>query len=413
MLVKCPECELQISDKAAFCPHCGFTFKEEILKYRKPRKSNRRKRLPNGFGQISEIKNKNLRKRFRAMVPVGKDSQGRFISKPLKPESFFETYNDAYAALVEYNKNPYDLDLVMTVCQLYEKWSAEYFKTLESPSSIRNVKSAWSYCSSVYDMRVSDIRSRHIKGCMEEGFIIVNGEQKKASAGTKERIKSMFNIMLDYALEYDIVQKNYARTFSLSDDIIQEQEENKRGHIPFTDSEIKTLWENVDKIPYVDLLLIQTYSGWRPQEIGLIELDNVDLENGIFSGGMKTPAGKGRIVPIHSKIRPLVEKYHNEATQLKSKYLFNCTDTHTHRSNLKMTYDKYRSRCETIRDALKLNPLHRAHDGRMHFVTQAKKYNVDEYAIKYIVGHRITDVTEKVYTQRDVSWLREEIEKIP
>ena len=23
MLMQCPECELQVSDKATFCPHCG------------------------------------------------------------------------------------------------------------------------------------------------------------------------------------------------------------------------------------------------------------------------------------------------------------------------------------------------------------------------------------------------------
>ena len=42
----------------------------------------------------------------------------------------------------------------------------------------------------------------------------------------------------------------------------------------------------------------------------------------------------------------------------------------------------------------------------------AKKYKVDEYAIKYMVGHQITDITEKVYTRREFAWLREEIEKI-
>lgn len=42
----------------------------------------------------------------------------------------------------------------------------------------------------------------------------------------------------------------------------------------------------------------------------------------------------------------------------------------------------------------------------------AKRYNVDEYAIKYMVGHTIGDITEKVYTQRELSWLRDEIEKI-
>jgi len=99
MLTKCPECELQISDKALSCPHCGYPLQPNIIQ-RKLRKSNKRRRLPNGFGQISEIKNRNLRNPFRAMVTVGKTSIGRPICKPLKPDSFFSTYNDAYAALV-------------------------------------------------------------------------------------------------------------------------------------------------------------------------------------------------------------------------------------------------------------------------------------------------------------------------
>ena len=79
MLLKCPECELQISDKATFCPHCGYPIQPDI-KPRKPRnKNNKRKRLPNGFGQISQIKNRNLRNPYRAMVTVGKTSTGRPI----------------------------------------------------------------------------------------------------------------------------------------------------------------------------------------------------------------------------------------------------------------------------------------------------------------------------------------------
>ena len=66
MLIKCPECDLQVSDKATFCPHCGYPLQPDI-KQRKPRsKNNKRRRLPNGFGQISEIKNRNLRNPFRA-----------------------------------------------------------------------------------------------------------------------------------------------------------------------------------------------------------------------------------------------------------------------------------------------------------------------------------------------------------
>ena len=312
MLMQCPECQLQVSDKATYCPHCGYPMQPDI-KPRKPRKSNKRRRLPNGFGQISEIKGRNLRNPFRAMVTVGKTPTGRPICKPLKPESYFPTYNDAYAALVEYNKNPYDLEPAITAKELYEKWTEEYFKTLKNDASARAVTSAWAYCSSVYDMRVMDIRARHVKGCMEEGVAVVRGKEQRPSASMKNKIKSLFNLMLDYALEYEIVDRNYSRSFNLTEETIKEIQTVKKEHIPFTDEEIALLWEHVDDKRYVDAILIQCYSGWRPQELGLIRLGDVDLENWTFKGGMKTDAGTDRVVPIHSKIQSLVLRKYKEA----------------------------------------------------------------------------------------------------
>ena len=62
--------------------------------------------------------------------------------------------------------------------------------------------------------------------------------------------------------------------------------------------------------------------------------------------------------------------------------------------------------------ALNMNEQHRPHDPRKQFITMAKKFGCDEYAIKILVGHEITDVTEKVYTDRSIEWLRKDIEKI-
>jgi len=411
MLLKCLECELQVSNKASSCPHCGYPMLANI-KPRKPRnKNNKRRRLPNGFGQISEIKNRNLRNPFRAMVTVGKTEVGRPICKPLKPESYFATYNDAYTALVEYNKNPYDLEPSITVKELYEKWTDEYFKTLKSNSSVRGVIGAWAYCTSVYNMQIVDVRVRHIKGCVNDGTALVNGKKKTPSATVKTKIKSLFNLMLDYALEYELVDRNYSRSFNLSDEVIKDAITVKKGHIVFTDAEMNTLWTHADDKQFVDALLIQCYSGWRPQELGLLELENIDCENWMFKGGMKTEAGENRMVPIHSKIQPLVAQKYKEAEALGSKYLFNYTDSNNRR-NTKLTYHRYKAAFVRLRDELRLNPEHRPHDGRTHFVTSAKKYGVDEYAIKYMVGHKISDITEKVYTKREFEWLKEEMEKI-
>ena len=146
--------------------------------------------------------------------------------------------------------------------------------------------------------------------------------------------------------------------------------------------------------------------------MGLLELENIDLENWTFQGGLKTKAGINRIVPIHSKIRPLVLQNFKEAEALGSKYLFNNPNQKTKRRDTMLTYEMYKRYFEKARDELKLNPEHRPHDGRTHFVTIAKKYGIDEYAIKYLVGHQISDITEKTYTKREIDWLKEEIEKI-
>lgn len=413
MLDTCPECSLPVSSKALTCPHCGYPLR---AKKKETGSSRKHQRLPNGFGSITEVKRKYLREKYRVRVCVGKNSVGKPVLVPLKPKTYFRTYNEAYEALVEYHKNPYDLSPSLTVLEVYQEWTKKYFENIKQ-SSCRSIESAWSYCSSIYDMRIADVRARHIKGCMDEGYVLIpNGSQKGqkryASAGTKERIKSLFNLMLDYALEYELVQKNYARTFDVSSNILIEKEKMKNSHIAFTEEELNILWKNLS-MPYVDIILVQCYMGWRPQELCLLKVENVDLKGGFITGGMKTIYGSDRIVPIHTSIQPIIQKYVTEAKNIGNGFLFQATDATTHKSNSKLTYDKYKYRFHHVIEVLKLNPEHKPHDPRKTFITLAKKYHVDDFAIKRIVGHSYRDdVTEFVYTERSLEWLHQEIEKI-
>lgn len=384
MLTKCPECELQVSDRAATCPHCGYPLKTSQPASR--RKSHMR--LPNGFGQITELKNRNLRKPFRVMVTVGKNPQGKPICKLLKPEAYFKTYNEAYAALAEYNKAPYELDSEMTVEELYTEWSKKYFEQIV-PSSKRTITSAWAYCTPVYTMRARDLRSRHIKSCMDQA----------ESPNVKNRIKSLFNLMLDYALEYELVDKNYARDFKI--DPVPAQS----SHMAFTEDEIALLWK-YQSIPYVCYILLQTYMGWRPQELCRLRKSDVDWENWEITGGMKTEAGRNRTVPVHKDLIPILKKIKELSDSLGSEWLCPSFD------GTELTYDKYNKRFHQVMGEIGMSERHRPHDPRKTFVTLAKAEEVNDFAIKYIVGHAIGDLTEKVYTERNTGWLRTELEKI-
>lgn len=402
MLITCPECGLQASDKAMICPHCGFPLKESAAR-RTYRKSNKRKKLPNGFGRITPIRDKNLRKPFRAMVTVGKDEFNQPIGKIL---DYYETYEDAYAGLAEYNRNPYDLSTDITCKELHKRWSEKYYKTI-GDNRIKNLELAWKYSTKLHNARAKEIRARHIKFVMEEGEY--NG--KKPSPNIAYTIKTLWNLMLDFALEYEIVKQNYARSFSLPKEISKAVNTPDQGHIIFTPDEMKILWEHLD-MPYVDVMLIQCYSGWRPQELGLIILSNVDIHNWTFTGGIKTDAGRERTVPIHVKIRPLVKRWYDLAMAQNKKYLF-FVNEENYPADTQLTYRKYQYRFKKVIAELGLNPQHSSHDPRKQFGSMAKESGVDPYAVKLVMGHSFNDdITEKAYTEVSLKWLTNEVAKI-
>lgn len=401
MLITCPECHQQVSDKALACPHCGYPISPKAAKISSARP--KRMRLPNGFGQITEIRNQNLRNPFRVMVHVGYAEDGKRIAKPLRPKSYFATYNEAYQALIEYHRDPFDLTHITTMQELYDEW-VKYKSKKVGASLMRHYHSVWEYSSAIYDIPVRDLRVRHMKKCLENGTALRKGKVVNPTPIVQKKMKSLYCSLLDYAIENELITDNIARNILLEEAITVQKE-----HIPYTEDEIQLLWSHLDSIPVADMLLIQCYTGWRPKELIDLKISDTDMVARTFRGGSKTKSGKNRIVPIHPRIFPLVEARYQFAQENGLEYLFNL------RSSRGLRHYNYDDFQYGIKDAIKYHGLganHRGHDGRVHFITEAKRANVDEYALKKIVGHSISDITESVYTKRDPDWLRTEIEKL-
>ena len=384
MLTSCPECGLQVSDAAITCPHCGYPLKPNVS----PKRSGKRKRmrLPNGFGQISEIKGKSLRKPFRAMVTVGKTEEGKPICRLLKPVAYFKTYNEAYEALVLFNKNPSDLTENYTMNEVFEKWYEDYQKRDLHPQGVKRIRALWGYLSPIHNKKIRLLKTLDLKVAIES----VEG----VSNDLRQRLKSLLNMIYDYAVMYEYTDKNYARQLKLT---LQKELPSRPAHIPYTADEMNIMWENSSN-DVIKAILIQCYSGWRPQELIDLKRESIDFEKGIMTGGMKTAAGRNRIVPIHSKIAPILKELYDK-TDGNIFPFFN-------------GYESFYKKFRVVIRRLKLNPEHKPHDGRKQFITMAKNKGVDEYAIKRIVGHAIQDITENVYTVRDIEWLKQEIEKV-
>lgn len=347
-------------------------------------------KLPNGFGSIYKLKG-SRRNSYRVVLSQGYIHTEVGIKPKRTTLGYFPSKKEALEALTNYHENPYDINAeTMTFEDVYTRWSEDHFKKLSNKSSIRTYKAAYNHSKPLHKMRFRDIRANHMEGVIEEAVV---------GDATKSRMKSLYNLMYRFALKYDIVEKNYAELCN--------SVKVKRTHIkiPFTVEEINELWDAVDKVPFADMLLVGIYSGFRPIELTQIKTENINLSEGYIIGGVKTEAGTDRMVPIHPQIRCIIEKRYNP----QNEFLFNDYDMFKHELS-PLTYDKYRGRFDKV--MLALNMKHTPHETRHTFISQAKQCQVNEYILKRIVGHEIRDVTEKVYTHRNLKELSKEIAKI-
>lgn len=394
MLINCPECGKIISDVAVSCPHCGYPMSSPPKHKKQRQKKGKGSKLPNGFGSVYKLSG-NRRNPWVAAKTVDwilSEEEG-FIRQVRRAIGYYPTKAKALEALVNYNENPYDINIHnITFEEVYEMWAKDYFPTLSNKSSIRTITAAYKYCSPIYKVRMRDLRVNHLETTI-----------KNADVGdsTKVRMKSLFNLMYRYAMKHEIVDKDYA---SLCNSVKRAAPKIQR--IPFSQEEITALWNHID-FPFTDMILIGIYSGWRPQELAILRVENIDLKSHTFKGGLKTKAGIDRIVPIHPLIYSLVERNYQKAMDMKSDYLFN--DEYGQQGTY-LTYDKYRGRFKKVMKYL--NQDHKPHDTRHTFITKAKHYKMNEYILKMIVGHSIVDITEKIYTHRTLEELYIEIQKI-
>lgn len=341
-------------------------------------------RLPNNYGSVYKLKG-NRRKPFVARKTIGYNTKDRQIYKCI---GYFETREDALQSLATYNNAPYNIDLRdITFKDLYNKWISRKELKVEinemAENSLKFYKNVFkNHCQSLHNkafikINTSDLQ-KIIDGC-NCGFTI------------KRYIKGLYNQLYDFANELDIpVKKNYAKFVDIGKD------EQSDLHINIEEKDINILWDNLN-IADVDLILIMIYTGLRPNELLNIEIKNVFLDKRYMIGGSKTDAGIDRIIPIHEKIVPLIEKRLNNS----KKYLV------TNTLGFKYTYQGFKKIWDNIMSLLNLNYL--PYDCRHTCATRLDNTNANKLCIKLILGHKVNDITDKVYTHKNYIQLVETI----
>ena len=164
------------------------------------------------------------------------------------------------------------------------------------------------------------------------------------------------------------------------------------------------MWENVDRMDFIDTMLILIYTGMRVGELLDIKIENVHIDEKYMVGGSKTEAGKDRIIPFHERIIPLIKRWYDKAIEVGSEYLiFN------HEYKQMKYWNYYHEKWEKIIEQLEFNKEHKPHDTRHTFSTRMDRTPANKLCTKRILGHASKDITDKVYTHKDIEDLLEAV----
>lgn len=324
----------------------------------------------NGTGTVYKLNGKR-RKPWVARVTTGYSLDGKQIRKTL---GTFPTKREAQEYLLQYNKNPL-LFSKITFGEVKDMWWAEYITTVKEVTK-KNSRSQLKKLKPLFDIPIADINLMTLQKLMNE----INGNLTT---------KAVLNMIFDYAVKYDFVDKNKVKFTTL-----QPPKKPVERRI-FTSNEIKELWirlsntsDSLEK-EVIEMTLILIYTGLRNGELRNLKNKDIDLENKIiYITDSKTKNGI-RKIPIHNKILHLIKKSSN-------KYLYECNGKKLLYNTLQWRFTKY-------------IPGHTLHDTRHTFASMLNNADANQTSITKLVGHSSFDITETIYTHKDVEELRKAI----
>lgn len=336
----------------------------------------------NGTGSIIKLSG-NRRRPYAVKITTGYTIDGKQLRKII---GYYANKKDALNCLLEYNqnKNVYLNDVTFKQC--YEMWSKEHYKKIKPQSQKIGISLYNLYLSKLNGFLIKDIKLYHLQNFINEL------KEKKLSSGTLSQVKSNLNMIFNYALKNEFINKNIVTFIELG------KKEKVIDRKVFTDEEINILWENKGDL-ITDITLILIYTGMRINELLQLKNKDINLEERYLITGSKTDAGKDRLIPINYKILPLITK----RMTINHEYLFYS------RNNTPILYNNFRLYFKKKLDKLGIQE-HTVHDTRHTFATLLSNVNANSTAIKNIIGHSDYKITEKIYTHKDKEQLKKAID---
>lgn len=364
----------------------------------------------NGGGTIRKVKGANGVK-YYAYAPARYDyvdGERKCIREPL---GSFIKKGDARDAIENYRRNP-SPKYNYTMAMVYEEWKEVTFSEISKQTQY-NYSAAWVQIREAWghkiDIPVREITISDVKQVfdywMEEHEVLRMGYGEKParrkvgplSKSALKKIKSTMKQMYDYAMAHHIVDTNLASLAKLPKEAA---EGTKRA---FTDLEFAKLEKNYRYAPGGEAVYVLCYTGFRVTEFCLLTKFSYDPKRKTLTGGIKTEAGENRVVPVHPKIQPIIERWYSDSKGP----LFPRKD------GKPFNKDSFRDQVwDPCMAALGLPDDLTPHSARHTCGTRLSAAGVPQEDIQAIMGHADFSVTANTYINQDISTLTQSMAKV-
>ena len=341
-------------------------------------------RQPNGAGSITKLTGK---RRNPYMVRLAATYDDNREIRPVL--GYYPTLREAKEALQSLDGNLHVDKVSMTLRQLYEAWSNTRAYTELASQTQLNYQASWKKRLDpvLGNHKVREIRTDQLQS------IIDKAEAGGMSHSSISKDKALMTLLWRYAMAQDIVSKNYAALVELP------ANSNTSSKDAFSDVELDKIKKAaLGGVPWADVVLILCYTGFRIQ--ALLDMTPFAFDGVVLRGGVKTAAGKNRIVPVH----PLILPYVKARAESGDPYLVS-------RDGNKMSAKYFRERLyRPLLDAIGVRPLN-PHCCRHTFATLAYKAGIGAKERQLLLGHTSEAMTLH-YTHDEINLLKSAIEKI-
>ncbi len=357
----------------------------------------------NGSGSIVKRKRANGTKYF-AYAPVKYIEDVDGVVKAVRIcVGSFDKRSEARAALDDWLRHPTD-KINYTLEDVYKDWFPAAYDTI-SHQTKTNYETCWQKIKDCPDPQLAEKQIKQITtGELRELLNYYakphtdhNGsEMKPLSKSYITKIKALLTQIYRHALENNIIDRNYAELVKLP----KLEESKKRA---FTDTEFAILEKNYAKIPGGDAVYALCYLGFRVSEFCALTRFSYNPKNQTLVGGMKTEAGKDRIVPIHPKIRKIIASWANAHAEA-----LYCDE-----SGKPYNKDTFRNKVwNPVMQQLGLPKDLTPHSARHTCGTMLSKGGARPEDIQKILGHGDYSVTANTYINQDITTLSDAIKKM-